>query len=189
MWSSPTRKSSPAGARCRTCSGEALGRTRDVPSTDSWGPAGLRWSEGRPTEVEVAGGALLRCRHDEVRPGARCQCTGCRTGGAGTEGGRRRTESSLTSVDAGPARSCPPQPCLGGDGVVRWPGDGAVVLERSRGTWGGRGRVGRRWTVREVEFAVAAATTACYDRDRENGGALCGFAFEQGTTTRHDRAR
>jgi hypothetical protein len=43
--------------------------------------------------------------------------------------------------------------------------------------------------VREVEFLVAAVATACCDRVRENGGALCGFAFVQGTTTRRDCAR
>jgi hypothetical protein len=43
-----------------------------------------------------------------------------------------------------------------------------------------------------VEFLVAAAATAFCDRDdrdKENGGALCGFAFVQGMTTRRDRAR
>jgi hypothetical protein len=62
----------------------------------------------------------------------------------------------------------------------------AEGLEEEEEELAGAGRV------REVEFLVAAAATACCDwddRDRENGGALCGFAFVQGMTTRRDRAR
>jgi hypothetical protein len=48
--------------------------------------------------------------------------------------GDGRTGSGLTGADTGAAQSCPPQPCLGGDGAVRWPGDDAVVFKRSSGT-------------------------------------------------------
>jgi hypothetical protein len=62
----------------------------------------------------------------------------------------------------------------------------AEGLEEEEEELAGAGRV------REVEFLVAAAATAFCDRDdrdKENGGALCGFAFVQGMTTRRDRAR
>jgi hypothetical protein len=37
-------------------------------------------------------------------------------------------EAASPGACTGTARSCQPQPCLGGDGTVRLTGDGAVVL-------------------------------------------------------------
>jgi hypothetical protein len=85
--------------------GEVVGSDEGLTTISFWGlDGGETWPVGAGGG-KVAGRALLRCRHDEEQE---------------QREGNDRTGSGLTGADVGAARSCLPQPCLGGDGAVRW---------------------------------------------------------------------
>jgi hypothetical protein len=87
--------------------GKVVGSDKGLTTISFWGlDGGETWPAGAGGG-KVAGRALLRCRHDEVRSGARCWCTGMSHGWSRNRGrattGPGAASPVLTPVRLGPA--------------------------------------------------------------------------------------
>jgi hypothetical protein len=135
--------------------GEVVGIDEGLTTISFWGlDGGETWPAG-VGGGKVAGRALLRCRHDEVRSGARCRCTGMshrwsRNRGRATTG-PGAASPVLTSVRLGLAcRSC------------AW-----AATTPSGGWLDSRGQGGERGELDDVDEVAALAL-----RPRGPGGCL-----------------